>query len=40
VQADIPDNGVIHGCYGKAGTPANSFARDWKMQAIKVGTTH
>src|SRR5262245_33224832 len=20
VQADIPDNGVIHGCYGKAGT--------------------
>src|SRR5262249_58183468 len=21
VQADIPDAGVIHGCYGKAGTP-------------------
>src|SRR5439155_20659098 len=21
VQADIPDNGVIHGCYGKPGTP-------------------
>ena len=21
VQADIPDSGVIHGCYGKAGTP-------------------
>src|SRR5215831_12123690 len=21
VQADIPDGGVIHGCYGKAGTP-------------------
>jgi len=21
VQAAIPDNGVIHGCYGKAGTP-------------------
>jgi hypothetical protein len=21
VQADIPDSGVIHGCYGKSGTP-------------------
>jgi hypothetical protein len=21
VQADIPDSGVIHGCYGKPGTP-------------------
>jgi len=21
VRADIPDSGVIHGCYGKPGTP-------------------
>jgi hypothetical protein len=27
VQADIPDSGVIHGCYGKAGTPYNGNLR-------------
>jgi hypothetical protein len=31
VQADIPDSGVIHGCYGKAGTPykGNLRVRDF-----------
>jgi hypothetical protein len=27
VQADIPDNGVIHGCYGKPGTPQKGQLR-------------
>jgi hypothetical protein len=29
VQADIPDSGVIHGCYGKAGTPQKGQLRVW-----------
>jgi hypothetical protein len=27
VQADIPDSGVIHGCYGKPGTPQKGQLR-------------
>src|SRR5262249_26896895 len=27
VQADIPDSGVIHGCYGKSGTPQRGQLR-------------